>query len=88
MRCTRTATVVVNGDDVFEDPLGVAGGLRSPLTAEDLAAHPVIRVRAHRAGRVSHIRSGHEPRIWGEPPVRHLVRRAARRAGRRAARGV
>jgi type 1 glutamine amidotransferase len=51
-------------------------------------AEPVLHVRTHGAGRVCYIQLGHDLRIWGEPPVRQLVRQAARWACRRAARGV
>lgn len=49
---------------------------------------PIIHVRTYGDGRVCYIQLGHDLRIWGEPPVRQLVRRAARWACRRAARGV
>ncbi|HEX4790283.1 MAG TPA: ThuA domain-containing protein [Actinospica sp.] len=51
-------------------------------------AEPLVHVRTHGAGRVCYLQLGHDLRIWGQPPVRLLVRRAARWACRRAARGV
>ena len=49
---------------------------------------PLMHVRTHGAGRVCYLQLGHDLRIWGEPPVRRLVRRAARWACRGAVRGV
>lgn len=49
---------------------------------------PLMHVRSHGAGRVCYLQLGHDLRIWGEPPVRRLVRRAARWACRGAVRGV
>ncbi|MYS21085.1 Type 1 glutamine amidotransferase (GATase1) [Streptomyces sp. DvalAA-14] len=43
---------------------------------------PLVHVRRYGNGRVCYIQLGHDMRIWGEPAVRRLVRRAARWACR------
>jgi hypothetical protein len=49
---------------------------------------PLLHVRTHGAGRVCYLQLGHDLRIWGQPPVRRLVRQAARWACRGAVKGV
>ncbi len=44
---------------------------------------PLARVRTDGGGRVAYLQLGHDLRIWGEPGMRLLVRRAARWACRR-----
>jgi uncharacterized protein len=46
---------------------------------------PLVHVRGHGRGRVCYVQLGHDMRIWGEPRVRLLVRRAARWTRRPAA---
>ncbi|MFC4031694.1 ThuA domain-containing protein [Streptomyces polygonati] len=48
----------------------------------DAGAEPLVHVRQYGDGRVCYIQLGHDLRIWGEPAVRLLVRRAARWACR------
>ncbi|WP_329129050.1 ThuA domain-containing protein [Streptomyces sp. NBC_01476] len=43
---------------------------------------PLVHARQYGAGRVCYIQLGHDMRIWGEPAMRQLVRRAARWACR------
>ena len=43
---------------------------------------PLVHVRTCGEGRVAYLQLGHDMRIWGEPAVRLLVRRAARWAAR------
>jgi len=54
--------------------------------ATEQGREPLLHVREHGAGRVGYLQLGHDLRIWGEPAVRHLVRRAARWACRPDAR--
>lgn len=56
--------------------------------AADDRDEPLLHVRDHGAGRVCYLQLGHDQRVWGEPPVRELVRRAARWACRGALGGV
>jgi type 1 glutamine amidotransferase len=48
----------------------------------DAGTEPLVHVRQYGDGRVCYIQLGHDMRIWGEPAVRLLVRRAARWACR------
>jgi type 1 glutamine amidotransferase len=48
----------------------------------DGGTEPLAHVRQYGEGRVCYIQLGHDMRIWGEPDVRLLVRRAARWACR------
>ncbi|MGW1208107.1 ThuA domain-containing protein [Streptomyces sp. NPDC002499] len=43
---------------------------------------PLVHIRRFGAGRVVYVQLGHDMRIWGEPGMRRLVRRAARWACR------
>jgi hypothetical protein len=45
-------------------------------------AEPLVHTRQHGDGRVAYLQLGHDMRIWGEPGMRRLVRRAARWAAR------
>ncbi|MBM9510277.1 ThuA domain-containing protein [Actinacidiphila acididurans] len=45
-------------------------------------AEPLVHVRRYGLGRVCYLQFGHDMRVWGEPAVRRLVRRAARWASR------
>jgi hypothetical protein len=45
-------------------------------------AEPLVHVRRYGRGRVCYVQLGHDMRIWGEPAMRLLVRRAARWACR------
>ncbi|WP_433894178.1 ThuA domain-containing protein [Streptomyces sp. CA-111067] len=49
---------------------------------------PLVHVRRHGKGRVCYLQLGHDMRIWGEPGMRELVRRAARWACRPDREGV
>jgi type 1 glutamine amidotransferase len=51
-------------------------------------AEALVHVRAVGDGRVCYIQLGHDMRIWQEPSVRLLIRRAARWACRPDARGI
>jgi type 1 glutamine amidotransferase len=53
----------------------------------DDGSQPLVHVRTCGEGRVCYIQLGHDMRIWGEPAVRLLVRRAARWACRPDGRG-
>ncbi|MGW3288855.1 ThuA domain-containing protein [Streptomyces sp. NPDC001002] len=48
----------------------------------DAGAEPLVHVRRFGDGRVVYVQLGHDMRIWGEPGMRRLVRRAARWACR------
>ncbi|WP_160145172.1 ThuA domain-containing protein [Actinacidiphila yanglinensis] len=48
----------------------------------DTGTEPLVHTRRHGAGRVCYLQLGHDMRIWGEPGMRRLVRRAARWACR------
>lgn len=48
---------------------------------------PLVHTRRYGQGRTCYIQLGHDMRIWGEPAMRHLVRRAARWACRPDGRG-
>jgi type 1 glutamine amidotransferase len=48
----------------------------------EAGTEPLVHVRQYGDGRVCYIQLGHDMRIWGEPAVRLLVRRAARWACR------
>lgn len=48
----------------------------------DTGTEPLVHVRQYGDGRVCYIQLGHDMRIWGEPAMRQLVRRAARWACR------
>lgn len=45
-------------------------------------AEPLVHTRRYGDGRVCYLQLGHDMRIWGEPAMRRLVRRAARWACR------
>lgn len=48
----------------------------------DGARQPLVHVREHGAGRVCYVQLGHDMRVWGEPALLLLVRRAACWAGK------
>jgi type 1 glutamine amidotransferase len=48
----------------------------------DRGRQPLVHVREHGAGRVCYVQWGHDMRVWGEPAVLRLVRRAACWAGK------
>jgi type 1 glutamine amidotransferase len=51
-------------------------------------AHPLVHVREFGKGRVCYVQLGHDMRIWAEPAVRLLIRRAARWVNRLEVQGV
>jgi type 1 glutamine amidotransferase len=56
----------------YADDVRVLAERRSP----DGTAEPLVYVREHGAGRVCYSALGHDPRAWGNPGFRQLVRQA------------
>ncbi|MCA1218276.1 ThuA domain-containing protein [Streptomyces sp. 8L] len=49
---------------------------------------PLVHVSEFGRGRVCYVQLGHDMRVWAEPPVRDLIRRAARWVNRLTVQGV
>ncbi|WP_327233208.1 ThuA domain-containing protein [Streptomyces sp. NBC_01317] len=68
--------------------LATAPGVRVVAWRETpTGPEPLVHVRPYGNGRVCYLQLGHDMRIWGEPALRHLLRRAARWACRPAREG-
>ncbi|MGQ4516929.1 ThuA domain-containing protein [Streptomyces sp. DW26H14] len=71
----------INGTHTAPDTDGTTHSAPPPLV-------PLVHVSEFGRGRVCYVQLGHDMRVWAEPPVRDLIRRAARWVNRLTVQGV